>query len=212
MNNIYQVALIGGTGKAGKYLLKQLLSVGYKVKLLHRKPDKVTINHPLLKIVKGNARNYHNLSDLFTGCHAVLSCLGQPLGESSIFSDATLNILKAMEANAISRYICIAGLNVDTPFDRKGHAATFGTKWMYENYPVTTTDRQREYELLSASDTDWTMVRLPLIIQTDETSVINVDLTDCPGNEISATSLALFIIEQLKSRKFIKKAPFIANQ
>jgi hypothetical protein len=82
---------------------------------------------------------------------------------------------------------------------------------MYENYPETTTNRQVEYELLAASNLNWTMVRLPLISQTDDISEVIVSLEDCPGSDISATNLGLFMIKQLSSAEYIKQAPFIAN-
>jgi putative NADH-flavin reductase len=211
MNPIIKIAVIGGTGKSGKYLVKQLLLQDYSIKLLHRKPETLQINNPLIEVVKGDARDYSAIYSLLEDCGAVLSCLSQPVGERTIFSDATRNILKAMTAHNISRYITTAGLNVDTPIDRKGAQTQFGTKWMYENYPETTTDRQVEYNLLVASNADWTMVRLPLISQTDDIGEVTVSLEDCPGSNISATDLGLFIIKQLNSVEYVKQAPFIAN-
>jgi putative NADH-flavin reductase len=211
MKPTLKVAVIGGTGKSGKYLIKQLLQLNFPIKLLHRRPETLQLNNPLIEIIKGDARSYDAIYQLLEGCHAVISCLSQPVGERTIFSDATRNILQAMNALGIKRYIVIAGLNVDTPFDQKSVQTQFGTNWMYEHYPETTADRQAEYELLANSTTDWTMVRLPLITQTDDTGEIAVSLQDCPGSNISVTDLALFLIKQLDSAEFIKQAPFIAN-
>jgi nucleoside-diphosphate-sugar epimerase len=119
MKRIHTVAVIGGTGKAGKYLVKQLLLQNFHIKLLHRKPETLTLDNPLIEIIKGDARDYNAIHALLLNCDAVLSCLSQPVGEPSIFSDATRNILKAMEAHYIRRYITTAGLNVDTPADQK---------------------------------------------------------------------------------------------
>lgn len=212
MKPIHTVALLGGTGKAGKYLLKQSLLQNFRVKLLHRKPETLNINNPHIEIVKGDARHYEAIYTLLTGCEAVLSCLSQPVGEPTIFSDATRNILKAMQAHQINRYVTTAGLNVDTPIDQKSAQTQFGTQWMYENFPTTTKDRQVEYQLLTDSKINWTMVRLPLINQTDDVSEITISLTDCPGNSISATNLAIFMIGQLTSEEFVKQAPFIADK
>lgn len=212
MTSIHTVAVIGGTGKAGKYLVKQLLLQNFCIKLLHRKPDTLTFNNPLIEFIKGDARDYDAIHTLLNGCHAVLSCLSQPVGEPTIFSDATRNILKAMAAHQISRYITTAGLNVDTPADQKSPQTQFGTNWMYENFPATTKDRQVEYQILADSTIEWTMVRLPLIAQTDDISEIVVSLIDCPGSNISATNLALFMIKALSSDEFVKQAPFIADR
>jgi putative NADH-flavin reductase len=212
MNPIHTVAVIGGTGKAGKYLVKQLLLQNFRIKLLHRKPATLTFDNPLIETIKGDARYYDAIHDLLKGCDAVLSCLSQPVGEPTIFSDATRNIIKAMAVHQINRYITTAGLNVDTPSDQKTAQTQFGTNWMYENFPATTKDRQVEYQLLAGSATDWTMVRLPLITQTDDVSEIVMSLVDCPGSNISATNLALFMIKALNSDEFVKQAPFIADK
>lgn len=212
MNPIHTVAVIGGTGKAGKYLVKQLLLQNFHIKLLHRKPETLTFDTPLIEVIEGDARDYNAIHTLLDDCHAVLSCLSQPVGEPTIFSDATRNLLKAMPTHQISRYITTAGLNVDTPADQKSAQTQFGTNWMYENFPATTKDRQVEYQLLADSAIDWTMVRLPLIGQTDDISEITVSLVDCPGSNISATNLALFMIKALSNDEFVKQAPFIADK
>ena len=47
--------------------------------------------------------------------------------------------------------------------------------------------------------------------QTDKRNQINVSLEDCPGDKISATDLADFLIEQLSDDRFVRKSPFIAS-
>jgi putative NADH-flavin reductase len=206
-----KVAVIGGTGKAGKYLVKQLIAQGYPIKFLHRKPETLQMTHPLIEIIKGDARDANTIHTLLQGCDAVISCLSQPVGETPVFTDATENILRAMQANSIIRYMVIAGLNVDAPTDNKSLQTQAGTNWMKANYPLTTANRQLEYELLANSSIEWTMVRLPLIIQTDDTATVTINLSDCPGNSISATDLAIFLVGQLENKTYIRKAPFIAN-
>ncbi|MFT3793172.1 NAD(P)-dependent oxidoreductase [Flavobacterium sp.] len=208
-----KIAVIGGTGKAGKYLVQELLAQGFPVKLLLRNPDRLPIEHPLIETLVGNANKYDDVKSLLQNCGAIISTLGlgQPHSEKNIFSTATGHILKAMEQLGIKRYIVITGLNVDTPFDHKGTHTQQGTDWMKMHFPETTADKQKEYELLSSSQLDWTLVRLPLIEQTLLRNETNVSLEDCPGEKISATDLAVFLIEQLQSGTYIRKSPFIAN-
>jgi hypothetical protein len=82
---------------------------------------------------------------------------------------------------------------------------------MKTNYPLTTTDKQLEYNVLVNSDLDWTLVRLPLIEQTEEKRGVLVSLEDCLGDKISATDLAIFLIEQLTDRTYVRQAPFLSN-
>lgn len=213
MKIIYKVAVIGGTGKSGKYLVKQLLKQGVPFKVLVRNPDNFKIDHPLIEVVSGNAHDYESVYALLKDCGAVISALGLgvPHSAHTIFSQSTNNVLKAMAECSIERYIVITGLNVDTAFDKKRINTAAATKWMYDNFPLTTSDKQREYETLLKSNVSWTMVRLPLIEQTDDMMAIKTSLEDCPGDKISATGLAQFLIEQLTDDRFIRKAPFIAN-
>src|SRR6185437_15806378 len=167
-----------------------------------------TLKNPLIEVVKGNVRDYITVQNLMDGCQAVISTLGQPKGEASVFSQATKNIIKAMMACHVRRYIVTTGLNVDTLFDKKSAKTKFATKWMKTNYTETTTDKQVEYTVLLESNVDWTLVRLPLIDLTDERNKLSVSLEDCVGDKISATDLANFLVEQLCNDAYIKKAPF----
>jgi putative NADH-flavin reductase len=206
-----KVAVIGGTGKSGKYLVQHLLDKNYSIKLLLRNPDNFTLQNPLIEVVKGDARNFESIKDLVQGCDVVISTLGQPKGEKSIFSDAAKNIINAMNSNGIKRYIVTTGLSVNTSKDHKNEKVKMATDWMYQNYPETTTDKQKEYEILTESNLDWTLVRLPLINLTTESFKTETSLEDCKGENISATDLAEFLVSQIGDRSYIKESPFLYN-
>lgn len=213
MEQEIKIAVIGSTGKSGKYLVKHLLNQGFHLKLLIRNPESFQNQNPLIEVVKGDVKNSKIVRTLIDGCQAVISTLGlgQTPSETSIFSQATKNVIRSMNESKVQRYIVITGLNVDTPFDKKSPKTKFATDWMYTNYPKSTADKQLEYNILVDSNINWTLVRLPMIEQTDTRSKINVSLEDCQGDKISATDLAHFLIEQLFEDTYIKQAPFIAN-
>lgn len=205
------IAVIGGTGKSGNYLVQALLNKGYSMKLLLRTPENFTLQNSLIEIVKGDARDFDAVDQLIKGCNTVISKIGQPVGEKSIFTDATKNVIQSMNLQGISRYIAMTGLNVDTPFDHKNEKVKMATAWMYENYPKSTKDKQDEYDILVDSNVDWTLVRLPLIIPTSESFPIEISLEDCKGEKISATDLSEFLVSQIEDRTFIKQSPFLYN-
>jgi putative NADH-flavin reductase len=213
MKQKIKIAVIGGTGKSGKYLVKQLINQGFRLKVLLRNPDIFQIKSPLIEVIKGDVTNYGSIHSLIEDCQAVISTLGLgiPASEPTIFSQSTTNVVKAMNECNVSRYIVTTGLNVDTPFDNKSSKTTFATDWMKKTYPISTTDKQLEYNILVSSNLDWTLVRLPLIEQTDEQNQVIIDIEDCLGDKISATDLANFLIEQLSSETFTRKSPFISN-
>ena len=82
---------------------------------------------------------------------------------------------------------------------------------MYANYPKTTTDKQTEYSILVESKVNWTLIRLPLIEQTDEIGEVQISLEDCLGDRISATDLVNFLVDQLTDETYIKKSSFLSN-
>jgi putative NADH-flavin reductase len=209
--NTHTIAVIGGTGKSGKYLVQHLLDKKYSIKLLLRNPENFTLKNSLIEIVKGDARDYNSINNLIHDCDTVISTIGQPVGEKPIFSDATKNIIKSMNFHGIKRYIVTTGLNVDTPFDNKNEKVKMATEWMYQNYPKTTRDKQDEYEILTESNLDWTLVRLPLINQTSESFLTEASPEDCKGENISATDLAEFLVSQIDDETYIKQSPFLYN-
>lgn len=211
MKSIAKIAIIGGTGKSGKYLVKSLINKGIQFKLLVRNPEKVTFDYSGMELVEGDVTDRKAVGQLLKDCTAVISTLGLGIPPSSpdLFGKATELILQVMAENQINRYVVVTGLNVDAEGDAKSEKTKFATEWMKTNFPISTASKQEEYEMLLNSSMDWTLVRLPMIEQTDEIRNYQVDLTDCKGDKISASSLAAFLIEQLESDKFYRLAPFI---
>jgi putative NADH-flavin reductase len=211
MEHINTIAVIGGTGKAGTYLVKQLIEQGYHIKLLMRDPAKLETNSPLIQKIIGDIRDENTVYRLVEGCNAVISTLGQRKDELPVFSLAACNIIQAMNKFGIKRYIVITGLTLDTPEDNKGFRTRLLSRIMKFSFPAIIADKQQEYLLLALTQLDWTVVRLPMIEQSTSLGNLKINLTDCPGKKISAADLAVFLIQQLSDTSFIRKAPFIAN-
>jgi putative NADH-flavin reductase len=206
-----KIAILGGGGRTGKYLVTQLVSQGYTIKLLLRNPGNFQLENPRIEIIKGDATDAEAIDSLLKDCQAIISTIGQRQGEPLVASKATENILEAMARYDIKRYILIAGLNVDTPFDNKGAETRMATEWMKTNFPLIHSDRQKAYTILEASNVNWTLVRVPFIEFTEAKGKIIIDLKDCLGNKISAGNIATFLIEQIADDTCFRKSPFIAN-
>ena len=212
MEQPIKVALLGATGKAGQYILTALLNNGYWVKALIRQPGAYNITHPHLEIIPGDIKDYHTAQVLIKDCNAVIAAIGPRKDEPLISSLSTANILKAMKQQGTKRFITLAGLNLDVPGDQKSEATRAKTDWMRQNFPEAVADRQKAYNLLIESNADWTMLRLPWIEQTDERREILIDMYDSPGEKISTTDLADFIVGQIEDETYLRKAPFLASK
>lgn len=211
MKTTHKIAVLGGAGKSGKYLVKTLLKKGIPCKLLLRNPEKFQIENPLVEVIQGNARNLDSIHSLLKDCNALISTLGQQQNEYGTYAEVTQNIIITMNQFNIKRYIMVTGLNVDTPFDAKSPKTQYATDWMKTNFKKATIERQEEYEMLTKCNLDWTLVRLPMIHLNDEKGRVESSLEDCPGDKINALDLASFLIGQLSSDTYIGKAPFIAT-
>lgn len=210
METIQKVAVIGGAGRTGSYLVNQLIQKGFYLKLLLRHPEDFTIQSPLIEIVEGDVLDRDIVNVLIKDCQAVLTTVGQRKGEPLVASQATRNVLNAIGDKPV-RYVALAGLNVDTPFDKKGEETVKATEWMKATFPAIHEDRQRSYSILSESHVAWTLVRVPFIEFNGEQQGVKVDLLDSPGPKIEAADIAAFMIGQLGDDTYIRKAPFIAN-
>lgn len=210
MKNISKVAVLGGGGRTGKYLVNQLLKNGFSVKLLLRNPDNFTIQNSKIEIIKGDAINEESIKILLRDCQAVISTIGQRPGEPMVASQATKNVLKAMNKYGIQRYVLLAGLNIDTPFDKKSPKTIMATDWMKTNFPEIQKDRQFTYDLLNSSKIDWTQVRVPLIVFSDESNEISVNLEDCSGDKITALDISKFLVKEMVESNYIRQSPFIS--
>lgn len=192
-------------------LATNLIDRCFQIKLLLRKPEEFKIKNPLIEIIKGDATDPSAIRNLVQSCQAVISTVGQRPGEPLVASRAVTNVLQAMNEFGLKRFISLAGLNVDTPFDKKSQETSMATEWMKANFPEIHDDRQKAYSILSASEVNWTLVRVPFIEFLESSGELTVSIEDCPSNKINAGSLAVFLADQLFDETYIRKSPFVAS-
>jgi putative NADH-flavin reductase len=210
MKNISKVAVLGGGGRTGNYLVNQLLKKGFSVKLLLRDPEKFEIQNSKIEIIKGDALDFESIKVLLKESEAVLSTIGQRKDEPLVASTVTKNVLKAMKEYNINRYVLLAGLNIDTRFDKKSPKTIMATDWMKANFPIIQEDRQKAYVLLEESDVNWTQVRVPFIEFSNDSSEIAVNVEDCLGDKISAFDIAVFMTKEMVESNYSRQSPFIS--
>lgn len=205
------IAVLGGGGRTGNFVVYELLRRGYFVKLLIRHPETFQICHPHIEITVGDALDAERIDSLVKDSDAIINTIGQRQGEPLVASQVTHHILDAMQKFSVHRYISVAGLNIDVPTDRKGSQTLMATEWMKANYPVIQEDRQRAYTLLAKSNVHWTLVRVPFIEFKEAVGKITVSLEDCLGSKITAGDIAKFVVRQLSDSTFENQSPFITN-
>ena len=211
MNQNTTIAVLGGGGRTGKFLVAKLIDQGYRLKVLLRSSENFELHHPSVTIVNGDAIDPVSIDELVKHSQAVISTVGQRKNEPLVAHAATTNILNAMMYNEIRRYVLVGGINIDTPYDKKSVQTLAATDWMKANFPAMQRDRQKAYRALLESPLDWTLVRVPMIEFTETGGNLTVNCEDCLGTKITAGAIADFLIQQLSDNQFYRQAPFIST-
>ena len=208
-----KLAIFGATGKTGRHLVEQALAAGHSVTALARDPARLPQTHDRLTVVPGDVRDPAAVAQTIAGAEAVLSVLG-PTGSQPDFavSRGTDHILAAMKVHGVRRLIISAGAGVRDPLDKPTLLhAYFGTlvKVLSKNVYL---DMLQVVDKVRASDVDWTIVRVPRLMDTPPTGqvftgYVNKDLK----TSLSRADLAAYMLQQLTDRSHLRQAPAISN-
>jgi NADH dehydrogenase len=151
------ILVTGGTGFVGREVVRELLRLGYKVRLLARDPQKAARSSPPgVEIIAGDALKPGTLPAAMTGVKAVIHLIGI-IAETSRVSfeqahvEATRNVLAAAKQAGVTRWIQMSALGTRPDAASRYHI----TKWEAE-------------ELVRRSGLDWTIFRPSLIYGYDE--------------------------------------------
>ncbi|PEJ40166.1 NADH-flavin reductase [Bacillus wiedmannii] len=211
MESTNKIAILGANGKVGKFLVNETLKKGYQVKILTRNSNNMTITNENLETIIGDARDFSSIRELLKGCRAVINAVGQPKNESYIFSTVTKHILEAMKEFEIKRYILISGGSLDVTGDQKGIVNKIGATLFKAFLSKMMQDKYKELQTIQGSDVDWTIVRLPFVMEGKSIGNIKESLVDMPGIKIQNSDIAPFVIKQINSERYVGKCPFISN-
>lgn len=210
--NRLRLLVIGATGGTGRQLVQQALDQGHQVTAFVRKPKKLKIEHPNLRVAKGNVMNYASVEAAMQGQSAVVSALGHKrfLWPTRILSKGTGNIMRAMKSCRVPRLICESSLGVGNAVGRLGLPATF--LFIPLVLPFYFWDRVRQEKLIADNtDIDWVIVRPATLTNGSRSNYrhgFNVGNYILP-RRVSRTDVADFMLKQLHDDVYIGKAPGI---
>jgi len=210
-----KIAILGSTGFVGKVLIKKAIDAGYQVKTLARNPEKLEEIKDKIEIITGSVFEPLSVEAAIEGAEAVLSTIGPPQrnpGDPVQYEKAMKNIVSAMDKYGIKRYIHIGGAahqggeNEVWNFNRK-----FLRLFLNLVGKQILVAKHLEWEVLKTSDLDWTLVRPPRITNEEASGNIVADEKRLESLKVSVGDLTDFILEQITSKDWIRKAPLISS-
>lgn len=208
-----KIVVFGASGGTGRELVKQGLAQGHEVTVFVRNPAAFT-GGDRLRLVMGDARDAKAVALAVAGQEAVLSALGGNLGDETLLPESIGHILAAMKQEGVKRLIVLGASGVWPGAAKRLSAVARGFLHVIEATVLKKPfQAQRAMQMrIQASETDWTIVQPPRLLNKPGTGKFRVDGEALPANgtQIARADVATFMLEQLKSTEWVRKSPFIA--
>jgi nucleoside-diphosphate-sugar epimerase len=99
------LVVLGAAGRTGRLVVEQALAAGHPVTALVRSPEKLTLRHPKLRVVVGDATDPAALSGALAGADAVISTLGS---RRSVIADSSRALVAASRGAGVSRVVVLS--------------------------------------------------------------------------------------------------------
>jgi putative NADH-flavin reductase len=193
------IAIFGASGATGTLLTQRCLAAGHHVGALLRTPEKFPLRDRI-RFVHGNAFDPSAVRQAVEGADVVLSALGasSPFKKEDVLERAIPVIIAAMP-NAFDKQ----------PAWRRGIFNNVINKTLLK-WPLASQISQ--WQNLSRSNLDWTMVMPPMLTNTPAHGVYRIDGEALPrnGSRISRADVADFMMQQIDDPQWIKKGVYIA--
>jgi putative NADH-flavin reductase len=211
VRQIETIALLGGTGMAGGYILREALVQGYAVRVLTRSADKLAYLGNRVTVIEGDARDPRTIDTLLSGSDVVISAIGPRRNSQDardkLTSTVSGHIADAMPEHDIDRYIIVTGAAVNLPGDRRNFQGWLMRQLARLRYPALVADRQQEYQVLRDSGVDWTLVRCPIIDSAGFEQPAEISFVKPSSFTLRAGELAQFIVELIGSDRYLQQGP-----
>ena len=150
---------MGATGGTGRQLVTQALERGHEVTALVRNPSALGVEHPRLRVLRGDVLDYASVEAAMQGQEAVISALGHKrfFQPTRILSEGTRNLLRAMETRGVRRFVCETALGIGNSSGRMGLYYTFFVIPVV--LPFYFWDKARQERIIAQSAVSWVIVR-----------------------------------------------------
>lgn len=196
-----RVLLLGATGRTGRLIMERMQAANHIVTSIggsviapscaarHR-------NRPLDMTLLLQASLHHDV---------VINCLRAP-DNPGLYID----IISALEASYKRvRYITVGGLGVHLPTDCLGMADKLTSMALRMFGDRSMTDRQSEADYLLRSVLDWTMLRIPRLVDGNSTNAWILKPNLPVSTHITRSDLADALVECASQKTFSRAAPFL---
>jgi hypothetical protein len=188
MPTMQTVLLLGGTGRTGRHVLRQLLERGIRVRAIVRSAGKLPPNvagNPNLTVIEASLLSLQDeeLQRHLRGCDAVVSCLGHVLSLKGVFGSPRDLVTRAMvrlchgvearEPPSPVKLVLLSSVSVNRPggLDKRRSAFERAFLWVLRGVLPPAKDNQQAADFLvgtigpANAFIEWVVVRPDSLVE-----------------------------------------------
>lgn len=208
-----KVIVFGATGSIGRLAVERMLEDGHNVTAFARHPHALGLDHPALEPWPGDATDPDAVAAAMRGQEAVVVTLGAGRSrKSTIRSQGTLNVIRAMQAHGVRRLVVQSTLGAHESW------ANLDFLWKRIMFGLLLKPVHRDHELqeqlVRASGLDWTIVRPSAFDDGPATGAFREGFgPEARGLnlKIARADIADFLRRQITERTYLGRAVGISN-
>lgn len=216
------IIVFGASGKTGRLVVEEALAKKHRVKAFVRDRASAALSDrarlPIARenfsIFAGNVMDLQAVEQAIKESDAVISVLGWAKDSpKDLLATSGKIIIETMEKLGISRLITVIGAAVDAPNDNfSSMSRRLIVSLIKKIEPELFADSQKLADTIYKSNLDWTVVRVPRLVNGDRTETYRYGQLDLGfGAKVRRSDLAYFLVQQIDSNEFMKQAPTIAS-
>ncbi|MGB8359888.1 MAG: NAD(P)-binding oxidoreductase [Acidimicrobiia bacterium] len=187
-----RIGVIGASGGTGRLVVERVGATGNVARALVRDPAKVSFrNQPNVEVVVGDVLDV-DLVAFVSGCDAVISCLGSPIGDvDSVASIGTRRLVEAMQVSGVDRIVFVSSDGAGASRRELPLPLRMGA-WFTRRYLA---DKELAERALRESSLNWTIVRPSRLTDGPESGQTATSREDRVKSEVSREDLATFLLQ-----------------
>jgi uncharacterized protein YbjT (DUF2867 family) len=197
--------VVGATGRTGWEIVQQALARGHHVTAFVRSPENINLKNERLTILKGNAMDENQLSNVMQNHDAVLSTLGprEVFKPSSLLQDTAVATTRAMSRSGVKRLVILSAA-AHFPGIPNRIASFILRNHMRDSLAME--------EIVQGSGFDWTIARPPRLTQEEYTTYRSREgAAPKMGFTLSRKAVAAFMLDAIEQEKHFQKIVGIAK-
>jgi putative NADH-flavin reductase len=203
-----KIAIFGASGRTGILTVYQALDKGHTVTAFARKPSSVTIQHKNFSVIQGDILEYEKVKQAVENQDVVICTVGvESRKPTTVLSEGTRNILLAMEACGVKRFICMSSAGIlgnDAGF-------LFGKIIMPLFLKQVFIDKVRQMNIIKESSLDWVIVRPTGLTDAPKTGKYKITEGPPVSRTIPRADVADFMLKLITDKQYDRQMPAIAS-